>query len=196
MFFSKKKYQHYTDELLLPAISAGKQEAFDELYRRYSARLFRFFLNQLKNNRSLAEDFTQETFIKIFQAAERFDTEKKFSTWAFFIAHNILRNHWRNASKRTTSDLDDAVEIPSNDEYLSSLDKDKFYSSLEEALLALKPGHRTCFILRYQEDLSMKEISEICQIPEGTVRSRIHYTLQWLSVRLTVFDFRLTMNDK
>jgi RNA polymerase sigma-70 factor (ECF subfamily) len=176
------------DEALLPAIAGGKQAAFDELYLRYSDRLYRFFMRMLNNNAMQAEDLTQETFIKVFQAAARFDPERNFNAWCFHIAHNLLKNHWRKQSKLAYDELDELDDIASGNNIPQALDYQKFQENLDEVLLQLKEGHRACFILRYQEGLSMKEISEVCQVPEGTVRSRIHYSLKYLSTQLRHFE--------
>jgi len=69
----------------------------------------------------------------------------------------------------------------------NALDRSLFTARLTDALEELEDIHRTCFILRYQEELSIKEISEVMDCPEGTVKSRLYYALRKLSDKLQVF---------
>lgn len=186
MLFSRKTYQNESDEALLAAIHSGKQGAFDVLYTRYSGRVFRYLMRMLDNNRTASEDLLQDVFVRIYQSAGRFEPGKRFEPWCFRIAQNLLRNHWRDKLRQPDHDTDMFPEIPCEQEH--EHDYHLLYSSLEQALSELKPGHRTCFVLRYQENLSIAEISQICDVPEGTVRSRLHYTLKWLSVHLKSFE--------
>jgi len=179
----------------MQAIAKGKEKAFDELYHRYSQRMYHYFYRMLYQNREKAEDFTQDLFLKIVARPEMFDTKRKFSTWIYTVAGNMCKNEYRRNKNRQTSMLpekDEDIPMPSNSKgslYLpNAIDKELFDQHLLNAINELDEIPRQCFILRYQEELSIKEISAIVDCPEGTVKSRIHYTLKKLSVKLKIFD--------
>lgn len=142
----------------------------------------------------VAEDLVQETFLRIFKSSQTFNFQYTFKTWCFQIANNLLKNHYRDQSRRPSPTSAPDEETPWNPDFKENLDRTAFLKDLDQALSYLKPGHRTCFILRYMDEFSIKEIADICEIPEGTVRSRLHYTLDSLSKHLQVYKEMRMMN--
>ena len=170
-------------------ISKGQSKAFDELYRRYGEKLYRYFYRMLYQNAPLAADFTQDLFLKIIEQPKAFDTNRKFSTWIYAVAANMCKNKYRSIERQPKqvefSHLETLTETLN---FGDKLDKTVFNNYLRQAINDLEPHHKACFILRYQENLTVKTISEIVGCPQGTVKSRLHYATKQLAITLKQFD--------
>lgn len=185
LLFSKKTYTDDSDETLMQFIQRGKKAAFDELYQRYAQRMYGYFYKMLWQNETKANDFTQELFLKIIENPKSFDTNKKFSTWIYTMANNLCKNEYRknnNQQKAYQQHQFIHSEISVNTKI--SHDEDVFSAQLNAALEALPEAHRACFVLRYKDELSVKEISDILKCPEGTVKSRLFHATKKLSRQL------------
>lgn len=183
-------YHSCTDENLMRHITQGDEQAFDQLYQRYSAKMLRYFLRLLNQDEEKAQDMLQDLFMKLVEKPHLFDPSKRFSTWIYAIASNMVKNEYRSREVRKI------MTRPGDMSYLSiangddepNLDFIAFEKGLDQALVHLSEAHREVFVLRYQEELSIKEISDIMACSEGTVKSRIFYALRKLSQRLQAFD--------
>lgn len=183
----KTDYRDVSDAALMQAIVRRQERAFAELYDRYSRPMHRYFFRMLGRDATRADDFTQELFLKIIEKPHLYDPGRPFRTWLYALATNMCKNEYRR-KKPVDSDEMETDDVPVSDFLLSeSLDRQHFEICLRAAIDALGDTHRQCFVLRYQEELSVAEIAAILQCPEGTVKSRLHYALQKVSGRLTVF---------
>lgn len=138
-------------------------------------------------DREQAEDLSQETFVKVFNHIDRYDPEYKFSSWIFKIANNLTIDSMRKKRLDTVSidgsrhaDTPDEVEasritIESRDanpeEYVEAKE---LGAELERAIGDLRPEYRTAILLRHVEGRPYEEISEIMEVPLGTVKTYIH----------------------
>ena len=168
----------------------GDRQAFELLYSRYGSPILHF-LFRLCGERSLAEDLTQDVFLKVWRAAPGWRPIGRVSTWLFQIA----KHHWWNeAAKRTrrrvirgTADLraDDAVheEAPGATPG-ASLARAQSAAAIEAALGDLSPRLRVVFVLVRLSGVSYAETAEIVGIPVGTVKSRAAAAEAWLRKRL------------
>lgn len=193
MSSSQNTFSIYSDEELLAKICSGEVLAFDEIYHRYSKRLFIYFTRMLNFNTSLAEDALQDVFLKLAENPQSFDKNKSFKTWIFSIASNACKNYYRHAEvvKRSESELihqHKQFELSNEINSSQRLDKLAFDKMLQTVLQELPPEKREVFILKYQEEKSMAEIAEIQNCPEGSVKSRLHYTLKILEEKLKLFN--------
>lgn len=194
MTFPKKKYQKYTDEQLMKLLQCGNTSAFDELFCRYSRHLLFFFFRMLGGNEQKAQDFLQDTFLKIVEKPDLFNPAKKFSTWIFTMAYNLCKNEYRRLEIRKIIEKDVDIDTISKDfsgDYHSveqNVDHQIFESALFTELEKCDEDHRIAFLMRYQQNFSIKEISEIFECPEGTIKSRLFYTTQKLARKLKVFN--------
>ncbi|MGE5942801.1 MAG: RNA polymerase sigma factor [Flavobacteriales bacterium] len=185
-------YKNKTDEELIALIVQGKEKAFDEIYNRYAKKLFYFFYQRLFQDNNKAEDFLQDLFLKLIEKAESFDKTKSFSTWFYTIAYNMCKNEYRqNVNKIYTNEscmknLEFSMVTYSTapDNYDASV----FNDFLIKELTKLNEEQRITFILRHQEDLTIKSIGEIMNCSEGTVKSRLFYAIEKLSKNLNLFD--------
>jgi RNA polymerase sigma-70 factor (ECF subfamily) len=178
-----------TDEELVLLIRNGNKEAFSELYSRYSVKLYNFFLRMLDKDHGKAEDFTHDLFLKIIENPFLYDMNRRFDTWVFHIAYNICKNEYRKMAVRNeyrqSISNDEAVSTdPGNNRW----DVLKFSEALDHQLNLLDEKHKLVFLLRYQQELPIREIAEILDCPEGTVKSRLFTAIKKLSEKLCVFD--------
>ena len=185
----RKKYNQYTDEELVRAIVKGNEKAFDELYQRYAEKMHTYFYHTMGKDNMLANDFTQELFIRIIEKGKLFDPEKRFSSWIYAVAGNMCKNEFRRQKRHTIPGLpaDAEQRMIAHGSSDHDFDQAVFDKYLYKALNTMEAPHRECFLLRYQQELSIKEISDIMDCPEGTVKSRLYYTTKKLSEMLEFF---------
>ncbi|RMG73686.1 MAG: sigma-70 family RNA polymerase sigma factor [Bacteroidetes bacterium] len=178
-----------TDEALMDLLARERHEgAFDELYRRYSQRMLHFFYRMLDRDEAVAQDFLQELFLKLVEKPHRYDPRRRFSTWFFTVASNMVKNEYRRRGvRRGEVPLTDAlpVGIPPQED---GPDRATLTAQLEQALDQLNPAQREAILLRYREEHSIKEISELMTCSEGTVKSRLFYGLRQLARGLVAFQ--------
>lgn len=193
MLFKKKKYDTYSDEQLMQFIQKGKEAAFDELYNRYSSRMYFYFYKMLWQDEEKANDFTQELFMKIIEKPQLFDLQKRFSTWCYTMANNLCKNEYRKQTNRQKAyNGNQLINNEQSTETQIEIDKTNFEKDLQYALDQLPTAHRACFILRYREALSVNEISEILDCPAGTIKSRLFYATKKVSEQMTSWNNETT----
>ncbi len=187
------EFSIHSDEELMSFVRQGEVRAFDELYVRYGGRLLAYFTRMLNFNRTQAEDALQDLFLKIAEAPEKFDTNRSFRTWIFSIASNTCKNYYRHRQVVAQSREEIAYEGEWKDNSAfvncaSRIDARLFRNMLEECLNELPPEKKEAFILKYQEEKTIAEIAEIQNCPEGSVKSRLYYTIRLLEEKLKLFN--------
>ncbi len=189
------KGEIHSDEALMRMAQEGRRDAFKVLYQRYSRQAFHYFLRMLRRDKELAEDYTQELFIKVIKNTEKFDQSRVFKTWFFSIAHNMCKNNYRHeeVKSRAAHELQmRVVKSPAQPD--KEIDRSGIKDEIDKALAALDEPKRHCFILRFKFELSIKEIAEIEGVSEGTVKSRLFYTLKELSKTLKAFNPKMSQH--
>jgi len=198
MFNVKNRYSDYSDEYLMQLIVSGDSIAFTQLYQRYSQRLLYYFYRMLGNSNEKAQDFLQDVFIKLIDKASTFDPSRRFSTWIFCIAHNMCKNEYRRMAIRKDVKIESYTEQLSDNENpfleVHEIYMEQFTKSLFDELENFDEIHKTAFLLHYREGFSMKDIGQILEISEGTVKSRLFYTRKRLSERLIKYKKCYTLN--
>jgi RNA polymerase sigma factor (sigma-70 family) len=183
-------YESEADEQLMVRVAKGDSRAFEALYDRHNGALLRYFHRMLWKDKEKAEDFTQDFFMKIIKAPEAFDAKRKFSTWMYSVAHNMCKNEYRRMEIRKPVQFEHAAGSAigeDGDNFGKRIDRKAFMRRLFDELEQLDENHRTTFLLRYEENFSIREISEVLDCSEGTVKSRLFYTLRRLSGKLSEF---------
>lgn len=171
-----------SDETLMLAVRRGEERAFAELYDRYAVRMYRFFYRMLGRDRERARDFTQEIFVKIIEKPQLYDPARPFSTWFYAVAMNMCKNEYRRQGKQQTELFNPEKDLETDGfDPIGALDQPIFEQQLQRALDCLGGPHRRALTLRFQEERSIREISEIENCPEGTVKSRLHHALRHLA---------------
>ena len=178
------------DRELIEKWRGGELEAFAALVRRHQRRVFGLLLRML-GNREEAEDAAQDTFLNLHRHGHRFRFESRFSTFVYRVAVNAALNRRRSLGRRR-SQVEALTEVSSVGQLgptaeadpEASLIGDRLRARLASELFALPEALRTPVILFDIEGLSYSEISEVLEVAEGTVKSRIHRARQALRARL------------
>lgn len=175
-----------TDEELLQRVREGDPEALEGLVRRYHRPLLHFAVRFL-NDPDAADDVVQETFLRVLQAAGRWRPTAKVSTWLYAIAANLCRDELKRARRgqeesweQREEELADPAPSPET-QALNNLKATK----VRAAVRRLPLSQRQIVILYHYQDLSHREIAQICRCPVGTVKSRLHHAhrklREWLA---------------
>ena len=188
-----KVFSVMEDRALMVYLQKGEASAFDEIYKRYSKPMFGYFVRMLNYDKHKAEDALHDLFLKVIEKPHLFDTSKPFRTWLYTIAYNNCKNQYKHNEivkeahreiKHTGDNLDEHFITRA----AASMDAKDFKKALMEALAELPHDKKATFVLRYQEDRTIAEIAELMECSEGTVKSRIHYTIKILSEKLKVYN--------
>ena len=186
--FHLKPLRQLTDEQLMAWAKAGNDAAFEELYHRFARRLKGFFFLQLGGDEELAADATHDVFLRAYEARNRYQEGKNVSTWLFTIAYNICRNHYRSNAYETQLSATLDAEPISDEQIEVQLDAAALDDALAQVLSELPPPLHQLFSLHYQEELTIPQVAEIVGIPEGTVKSRLHKTMNIIRKKLKRYE--------
>jgi len=159
---------------LLGKARGGNLFAFEEIVRRYQRRVYGVALRIVRRH-EVADDVTQETFVRAYRSLSRFDLGRPFGPWVCRIAANLALNHVRSPQAREDPLPEGHAETPASDpDPLAQVLEDEAGRVLEAALARLPAEQRAVFVLRATEELSYREIAEALDISIGTVMSRLH----------------------
>jgi RNA polymerase sigma-70 factor, ECF subfamily len=185
-----------TDQEVVALAKQGSELAFRELIRRYERPVFSLIFRMVRN-RELAEDLSQETFIKVLNAVHTYRPEFKFSSWVFKIANNAAIDHLRKRELDTlslegsphaeTPEMIEATALQLGDRgetQLEEVENRELGRSIEAAIDKLRPEYRSCILLRHVEGRTYEEIAEILGLPLGTVKTYIHRARNELRIAL------------
>jgi len=189
-----------SDEALMIRHQRGDRTAFATLVRRHQTAIFNFALRQLRI-RSTAEDVVQETFVRVVQNAAEFKHEARFVTWLYTIARNLCIDHLRKGALRKHPSLDEARSGAEGDgptlgeqtaDTKASVEREATGNELRVKIAAaveeLPDEQREVFLMREVANLPFKEIAEITNVPENTVKSRMRYALERLQAALSDYE--------
>jgi RNA polymerase sigma-70 factor, ECF subfamily len=158
------------DPRTLDRARRGDLDAFEELVRLYQAEVFRF-AHHLTRDRTLAEDVTQETFLRAFRFVRGFRGEQRFGSWLFKIARNCAMDALRRASRERSRDELPAIRIADASARVE----------IEIALRSISSEHREAFLLVEVFGLSYQEAADVLGVAVGTVKSRMFRARKALS---------------
>lgn len=174
------------DARLMLAFREGDRRAFEALFARYTPRVLSF-LTRMVRDRARAEELTQDVFVRIHQAADRYQATARFSTWIFGIAHNLALNelaraHHRRELRMPEEGAIDALDpAPPADESLAAA---RTHARLERALAALPERQRAALLLRSEQGLGYEEIARTLDTSVASVKSLIHRAREAVHVAL------------
>ncbi len=182
-----------TDESLVRAVLSGDRDRFELLVERYQTRLVNYLYRMVRNLEE-AHDLTQEVFIRVYQALDRYDSQYRFSTWLFRVAQNaaidVIRKRriqlvplTRRADEgsEATVDLELADGQPTA---LESLQGRELDASIRAAIDTLPWEYRELILLRHYGELAYEEIAEVKAMPLGTVKNKLFRARQMLKQQL------------
>ena len=179
------KLSSQTDEHLMKRAASGSDLAFEELYNRHARRLQGFFKRRLGDDADLAADLMHDTFLRLYAARETYREGRSFRPWLYTIAYNLCKNHRRNQLAFENAAVLDgfSVEPPDVD-----LDAAILRDALRDALKRLPEPYAMLFSLHYEEELTVPQIAQITDLPEGTVKSRLHKAMNIIKQSLKQYE--------
>ena len=182
----------HADGWLIVRLREGDLESLGELYERYNTLVYRTALAIIRDERA-AEDILQETFLRVYTYADRIDETVPLGPWLYRVTVNMAYS-WTNRFKRWWHSLQDTLDRlaqPGQCHPETVTEEHEWQQVLRQAIDALPSRHRVVIILYYLEGLSLKEISQVMDVPEGTVKSRLHYARESLRKAMLEREHRL-----
>jgi RNA polymerase sigma-70 factor, ECF subfamily len=171
---------------LMAEVAAGNSGApVAELYRRYGGRLYRLGVRAL-GDAGLAEEMVQESFVRLWRTAGRFDADRgTVAAYLFVIARSVANDVRKRPSSRPLVPVEDDKLPPQ----LDSVDRILESLMVRDALDALSPAHREVLRLVHEDGLTQAQIAERLALPLGTVKTRMFHGLRALRTALTERGF-------
>ena len=160
----------------------GDQDAFTDIVSLYQHRLYQVCYRMIGNKQE-AEDIAQEAFVRAYTNLHTFDQKRKFSTWLYRIATNLCIDRIRkkkpdfylDAQVTGTDGLDMYSQIASSETLPEDqVEQMELQDRIQYEISRLPDKYRSVIVLKYIEELSLQEISDILEMPLGTVKTRIH----------------------
>ncbi|MDK2902895.1 MAG: hypothetical protein PWQ93_814 [Clostridiales bacterium] len=165
-----------TDEELATAAGRGDKAAVEVLVYRYHSSIYKY-VYRLTGAEATVEDIVQDTFLHMIRALKRGDMPQRFKPWLYRIASNLCRDMWRSASYKHEDVRDDMSQIKDmtdSGNMADLMERQELRNKVVDAITALPMDIRQPVVLHFYEGLKIKEISATMDIPEGTVKSRLH----------------------
>lgn len=158
------------DHLLVQRFRSGDTSAFDQLFARYEGYVYNICLGILSNPED-ARDVTQDTFVKVYRSADRFRGDASFSTWVYRIAVNYCLDLLRRPARRRSVEMPERWETADPG---AEADGGTGRAIVQETLQRLRPEHRVALTLRYFQELTYEEMSEVLDMNVGRVKILLH----------------------
>jgi RNA polymerase sigma-70 factor (ECF subfamily) len=190
-----------SDEQLVRLVASGDEEAFDQVYLRYKAKLRKFIGGFIEDNQA-AEDLLQETFLRVYRHAERYEHTHSFAAWLYRIAANLCLNELRRRRTHPHISLNQRVQFAVTESETESVElgelipdssfaaptraaeESETMREIAAAIETLSAAHRDVITMHLLDDLKYEQIAEILRCSVGTVKSRAFYALRNLRDRL------------
>ncbi len=187
-----------SDEELVDRFRSGDEDSFRILVERYSPFIFNIICRTIKD-RSLAEDLSQEVFLRMYRFLNGFKKKCRFSTWLYRLTVNVCFSAQRRSKEESkvvslsyqtenvgsnpgTRELEDESFSPRK-----TLEKEELTGKIKSAIDSLSEVLKMTFILREFEDLSYNELAKVFQCSQGTIKSRLSRARETLRQKLEVY---------
>ncbi|MES2931992.1 MAG: sigma-70 family RNA polymerase sigma factor [Pseudomonadota bacterium] len=183
---------------LLNLVATGNQQAYEDLYRLMSSRVYAF-ARRMINNAETAEEVLADTMYDVWRTAVNFRGDSKVSTWILGIARNKALMALRSAKTHGhegSEDIDDFADILDSGapDGFDQLAEKQASEMIQRCLERLSGKHRECLHLIHFEDLSMKEVAMVQGIPEGTIKSRLSHARAQMAACVEATQRRLAIS--
>lgn len=164
------------------ALAAGDQTALGRIAERHLNWALRF-VERMVGERAHAEDLVQQAFMRVWQAAERWQPDARFRTWFYRVLHNLCLDHFRASGRMETEALDENLTdgTPNAEAHWLRAEQQ---ADIREALQTLAPRQRAAVVLRYYEELSQAEAAALLGISESALESLLTRARSRLRQRL------------
>lgn len=172
-----------SDEALMQRlIELHDRLAFEQLYDRYAGKLIHYCKRMVLSKES-AEDIVHEAFVRLIEHPGAFDPKQRFSTWMYTVVHHLCLNTIRNQQNRERL-MSLYYRTEEEQHTQTGIDAQKIKTSINALFKQLSEKEQTVFVLRFEHELPVKEIAQITNIPEGSVKSCLFYLLKKFSTHL------------
>jgi RNA polymerase sigma-70 factor (ECF subfamily) len=162
-----------TDEAIVHlVVNEGKGDLFGLLYDRYANKVYGKCLSFVKD-KEVAQDMVQEILVKAFTRLSAFRIESRFSTWLYAITYNYCVEQYRRNQRNPISPLDDTLQIAEDDD---SAERELLSLKIEQLKIALdrvSPEDKMILLMKYQDDMSIREMMETLELQESAVKMRL-----------------------
>ncbi len=187
-----------SDEELVDRFRSGDEDSFRILVERHSPRIFNI-IYRITKDRSLAEDLSQEVFLRVYRFLDGFKKKCRFSTWLYRLTVNVCFNaqRKRKGESKVVTLSHQVANVGSNpgtreleDESFSpqkTLETEELARKIKSAIDSLPEVFKMTFILREFEDLSYKELAKVFRCSQGTIKSRLCRARETLRQKLEVY---------
>jgi RNA polymerase sigma-70 factor (ECF subfamily) len=185
---------------VIEACQEGDREAFQLLFETYKDKVFSIAVYSVGGDRAIADDVTQQIFLKLFTAIRQFRGESEFTTWLYRMVVNACLDE-RRRSKRWLPWGESVAMTETGTNTSNRKPQEKQFARLElteavqAAIAELKPKFRLPILLKYIEGLSYDEIATVMGCSKGTVASRLNRGHSQLAKRLSHFNNPATWSD-
>jgi len=186
--------EDFRDEELVEFCQRGQGQHFELLVRRYMQKAFHIAFGFTRDTES-AKDLSQDAFLRAYTRIKQFDGRSSFYTWFYRIVVNVCLDYKRRSKRTAADEFDENVESqmepshqparpPSPDQHVLA---GEISRKVDTALQTLPAKQKTAFILKNQQGLSIKEIAELMETAEGTVKVHLHRAVTALRHSLAEF---------
>ena len=181
------------DAHLMLAYARGEMRAFETLYSRHRAALYRYLVRQSRDNET-ANDLFQEVWSRVIVNRARYEPRAKFRTFLFTLAHNCFIDHCRRMKSRPAGmvieDADAADLLPADPAALpeAALERNEASQRYRAALAQLPQEQRDVYLLHEESDLSLEEIARVTGVGAETAKSRLRYAVGKLKAAMAVAE--------
>jgi len=181
------------DAQLMLAYARGEMRAFETLYSRHRAALYRYLVRQSRDS-EIANDLFQEVWSRVIVNRARYEPRAKFRTFLFTLAHNCFIDHCRRVKSRPQglgiddADAADMLAADDNTRPDVELERDEGTRRYRAALATLPPEQRDVYLLHEESDLSLEEIAQVTGVGAETAKSRLRYAVGKLKAALSIAE--------
>lgn len=178
-------------------VLSGNKQAFEMIINKYKNPLYATILRMTKNPHD-AQDLVQESFIKVYQQLEKYKETGSFSSWLYRVAMNHCMDEFRKKRYKMKSiEIDEGKVIAGDHPEIIFMKKEKS-RQVERLISTLPEDERIIILLRYVNELSYQEISELVNMPLSTVRNKLHRAKKKMreTVKREGGDFHEVSNDR
>lgn len=181
----------------MAAIGRGDPTAFEAFVHRWHGPLLGYLQRMLKDENK-AEDLVQETFIRFIHQLRNKQPPENARAWLYKVASNLCRDYWKSASYRSEKTV--LANVPEQTDHRASVvdiyERQEARNEMIRALEELTAIQREIVILRFYQELKLKEIAEVLELPVGTVKSRLFHALKHLRKTLSTKESEGILHER
>ena len=180
---------------MVTSVQNGSREAAADMYHAFRDDFYYFILKTVNNDRHLAEDITQDTFVHILKKIRTLEEPAAFVTWAKQIAYHKCTDYFKKRKEILLDENEDGdtlfdIQEEENAEFIPdcALEKEDLKRTILNMINELPEEQRSALLLRYFNEIPIKEIAQIQSVTEGTVKSRLNYARKAIKQSVEAYE--------